>query len=279
MNENNWFDTVSQGLAATMNSVLAWLPQVMAALAVLILGWILAHLLRRVTVRLSDGLDRLWHRLTQSPGLETLQTGHPPTHLLGLLVFWLVLIFFFGVAAHILELEFITDWLGLGLGYLPVILLSVLITAAGVFLASVCRRLVESAMLSAAVAQARLFAQVVQGVIIILAVMLALAQLGIDISFLAIVFGITLAAVLGAIALAFGIGARDYVANVLAAHQLRRRYRSGDTISILDMEGRLLSITPTLVILDSEQGEVSLPANLFSRHVSIRIEALSDDEE
>lgn len=279
MNENSWFDTVSQGLAATMNSVLAWLPQVMAALTVLILGWILARLLRRAAVRLSDGLDRLWHRLTQSPGLETLQTGHPPTHLLGLLVFWLVLIFFFGVAAHILELEFITDWLGLGLGYLPVILLSVLIVAAGVFLASVCRRLVESAMVSAAVAQGRLFAQVVQGVIIVLTVMLALAQLGIDVSFLAIVFGITLAAVLGAIALAFGIGARDYVANVLAAHQLRRRYRSGDTISILDVEGRLLSITPTQVIFDSEQGEVSLPANLFSRHISIRIEALSDDEE
>lgn len=279
MNENNWLDTVSRSLMEMLNTVLAWLPQILAAVVVLVLGWVLARLLRRLVVRLAEGLDHLWNRLAHTPGLKGLQGAHPPTRLLGLLVFWLVLIFFFAVAAHILELEFITEWLGLGLGYLPVILLSVLIVAIGVFLASVCRRLVESAMFSAGVAQARLLAQVMQGAIIVLIVVLALAQLGIDVSFLAIVFGITLAAVLGAIALAFGIGARDYVADVLAAHQLRRRYHTGDMIRVLDVEGRLLSITTTMVILDSAQGEVSLPANLFSRHLSMRVGTVADDDE
>ncbi|ALP53419.1 hypothetical protein Tel_09800 [Candidatus Tenderia electrophaga] len=279
MNENNWLDTLTHSLVEMLNAVLAWLPQLLAALVVLMAGWVLARLLRRFVVRLAEGLDHLWHRLTHVPGLKTLQSAHPPTRLLGLLVFWLVLIFFFAVAAHILELEFITAWIGLGLGYLPVILLSALIIAVGVFLASLCRRLVESAMFAAGVAQARLLAQVMQGVIIVLTVVLALAQLGIDVSFLATVFGITLAAVLSAIALAFGIGARDYVANVLAAHQVRRRYHTGDMIRVLDVQGRLLSITATMVILDSDQGEVSLPANLFSRHLSTLVDSVPDDEE
>lgn len=278
MTDNSWLDSITQSLLSMYHAVLAWVPQVLAAVAVLILGWLLARLMRRLAVRLTDGVDHLWHRLGRTAGLAALSSARPPTHMIGVLVFWLVLLFFIAAAAQLLELEFVTHWLALGLGYLPVILLSVLIVALGLMLASMSHRLVESAMFSAGVAQAQLLGRVAQLTIIVLTVMLALAQLGIDVSFLAIVLGVTLAALLGAIALAFGVGARDYVANVLAAQQLRRRYFTGDLIRILDVEGRLVSITPTMVILATEAGEVSLPAVMFSRHLSTRLEAGRDED-
>jgi len=76
---------------------------------------------------------------------------------------------------------------------------------------------------------------------------------------------------LGAIALAFALGARSTVSNILAAHSLAQTYSSGDVIRIGTLEGRILQITRTYVVLETGEGTATVPARLFSEQVSIHL--------
>jgi small-conductance mechanosensitive channel len=79
---------------------------------------------------------------------------------------------------------------------------------------------------------------------------------------------IVVGSVLGGAALAFGLGGRDWVANVLSAHYVERLYQTGQTIRVRDIEGRIVRITETAVILECAEGEVALPASEFSSNPS-----------
>ena len=74
------------------------------------------------------------------------------------------------------------------------------------------------------------------------------------------VSGITPAgALLGGLALAVSLGARTYVGNLIAGHQLQQHYEVGQTIHIGDYEGTIVEIATTLVILETPQGRLTLP--------------------
>jgi len=72
--------------------------------------------------------------------------------------------------------------------------------------------------------------------------------------------------VLGGAALAFGLGARYYVSNLIAARGLRQSLDIGQRIRIQAQEGVVLEITATAVRLQAEQGEHCIPAHLFELH-------------
>jgi hypothetical protein len=75
--------------------------------------------------------------------------------------------------------------------------------------------------------------------------------------------------------LAFGLGARTHVSNIIAANQLRQRYQDGDIIRIGDIEGRILAITVSRVTIETESGNVDVPAKLFDEQVTVIIEKSS----
>jgi small-conductance mechanosensitive channel len=65
-------------------------------------------------------------------------------------------------------------------------------------------------------------------------------------------------------ALAFGFGGRDLVANILSAHYVHRIYQVGQVVRIDGIEGRIVRITETSVILECAEGDVSVPARTFA---------------
>ncbi|MFN2349328.1 MAG: hypothetical protein ABR558_07120, partial [Thioalkalivibrio sp.] len=70
---------------------------------------------------------------------------------------------------------------------------------------------------------------------------------------------ITLASLLGGLSIAFALGARQYVANLVAQPEMTR-YASGDRLRIDDDEGVIVEIYRTGLTLETDQGLVSIPA-------------------
>jgi small-conductance mechanosensitive channel len=91
--------------------------------------------------------------------------------------------------------------------------------------------------------------------------LVAIEQLGIEISFLKATLTVVLAALLGGAALSFGLGGQRVAANILSAHYVQKLYQVGQTIRLDGIEGRIARITETTVILESEEGEVAIPAS------------------
>lgn len=268
--------TTLEGLIAGFQGitvqVLDFLPRVATAVVVLILGWLLARLLRMLVMRTIGSLDHFWQRLISKPGLEHLPPHHPPTRVVGGLVFWLLMLVFIALATDILGLDVFGAWLKEIVNYLPLALAGFLIVLVGYVLSSLARDLVTSAAESAQLSHGDLLGRTTQMVILFIAIIIGIGQIGIDIMFLSVLAGIILASMLGGISLAFGLGARTHVSNIIAANQLRQIYQVGDIVRIGDIQGRVMDIMVSRVIIDTEQGTVDVPAKIFDEQVTSIIE-------
>jgi small-conductance mechanosensitive channel len=76
---------------------------------------------------------------------------------------------------------------------------------------------------------------------------------------------------LGAVALAFSFGAKTTIANLLAAQSVAQVYNPGDRIRMGDIEGKILRITHTSLILETPEGQTLIPAKRFSEQESVHI--------
>lgn len=260
-----WFQSVAA-------QVLEYLPRIATAVLVLVLGWLLARLLRLLVMRAIGSLDHLWQRLIARPGLEHFSPHHPPTRIIGGVVFWLLLLVFLALAAEILGLEIFGAWLREIVTYLPLAVAGLLIVFVGFVVSSLVRDLVASAAESAELSHGDLLGRMAQIIILFIAIVIGIGQIGIDIMFLSVIAGIVLASMLGGIALAFGLGARTHVSNIIAANQLRQLYQVGDIVRIGEIEGRVMDIMVSRVIIDTEAGTVDVPARIFEEQVTSIIE-------
>jgi hypothetical protein len=256
-------------LAATFNDVLGnvidFVPRLLAALLILVIGWLLARLIRSLVIRLIGQLDVVWQRMVSSKGLVTLQPRHPPTRFIGEILFWLSMLISVVLATEILGLGMFVSWLSEIVRYLPLLVSGLLIVLAGFIVSSLVRDLVTSAMASSGMSQGDAVGRLIQVIILFTAIVIGTDQAGINVSFLSMISAIILAATLGSVALAFGLGARSYVANLIAAHYLRKDLRSGDRIRFGDIQGAIIEVNNSRMILDTDLGRVSIPASLLEQ--------------
>jgi small-conductance mechanosensitive channel len=113
-------------------------------------------------------------------------------------------------------------------------------------------------------AQRSLLARVVQVTILSGAILVGADQIGIRITFLAIFAAVVAAVIGGGIALAVGLGARDYIANLIGAHYLRQAFAIGQTVRAGGTQGRILDITATALVLETSEGRISIPGRIYN---------------
>ncbi len=270
MNEStNILEGLTTGFQNLTAQMLEYFPRVAAALIVLLLGWLLARLMRLLIVRAVGRLDKLWQRLISKRGRGYLQPRHPPARIVGELVFWLLMLIFVTLATEILGLGIFSVWLQEIVSYLPLAAAGLLIILVGFIVSSLVRDLVTSALASAGLSHGELLGRTTQVIILFITIIIGMDQIGIDIAFLSVVVSIILGTMFGGIALAFGLGARTHVSNIIAANQLQQIYQVGDRVRIDDIEGRIRDITVSRVIIETETGSVDVPAKLFDEQITI----------
>lgn len=272
MTYSSLMDTLIAGLSNSGTKIITFIPRLLTAAIVLIIGWLTARLLKAVIVRLVKGLDNLWHKHIIRKELAEVQHRYPPTKVIGEISFWLIILFFTAMSADILGLSAFVAWISQVVTFFPLLIAGLVIVAAGFILSSLVRELVASAAVSAGSTQAELLGRITQVIILITAIVIGVDQIGIDITFLSIIAAIVLSTTLGAVAIAFGIGAKKHVENIISGHNVRKRYRSGDTIKIRDIEGKILMITSTEIVIDTAEGQVSVPAGIFNKETAVLIE-------
>jgi Mechanosensitive ion channel, conserved TM helix len=255
-------DAVASSSAAIVDAVVTYLPSILGAVLLLLAGWVLARLLRAVTVRSVLLLDTLLSRVTKTAGVERLRMARSST-VLGAVVFWVVLLFFVTAATHVLGLQSFTQWLARLLDYLPALAAGLLIVVVGYVFSRFLADLVQATATRLAPAQRNALARVTQGVVLVTAILVGADQIGIQVTFIAILVGAVMAAAVGGVTIAVSLGARDYVSNLIGAHYMRQAFEVGQRVRAAGHEGRILEITVTSVILETDEGRVALPARVY----------------
>jgi small-conductance mechanosensitive channel len=246
-----------------------YLPNIAGAFLLLI-GWVVARLLRALAVKAAVVVDRLLTRLTRTPG--STPPGKLPAssaRVLGSLVFWLVLLFFVTAATQVLGLDAFTAWLAGVVNYVPTLFSGALIIGAGFLLGRLACDLVVATSSVSGARQRELLGRTVQAIILVTALLVGADQIGIKVTFLVIVAAVAGGTVAISVALALSLGASNYVGNLIGGHYFRHSFAVGQTVRVAGHEGCILDLTPVSVVLETEEGRVTLPAKVFGEEAIV----------
>lgn len=261
---SRWGDALSAAITQFLEQLGSYLPSILGAFLLLLIGWFAARLLRSAAMRLAGWVERWFGRWSANKASGAPRLPGGSAAMLGSIVFWVVLLFFLTAATQVLGLEMFTAWLSRVVDYVPTLLAGGLIVLAGVLLSRLARSLIEVASPASGEKQRALLGKTVQTVILIIAILVGVEQIGIKTTFLVVAVATVVAAVVGAVTLAVSLGARSYVANLIGSHYLRHAYSAGQKIRVAGFEGRILDVTATSLVLETEQGRVSLPGKVFN---------------
>jgi hypothetical protein len=253
-----WIDIINQ----IQSSLSVLLPAILGALLLLLVGWLVARLSQAVLARLLRklGLDRLAERTGIAQGLITVGAGRNLSNLIARTTYWLVLIFFILLAIGTLGLtEVVTSALNSFFAFLPRLVAATVIFLVCAFIARIVGDAITALTMQSNISSGRVMGQAVRYSILVVVVILSLDELGVQTNILTTIIIATVAAGALGLALAFGLGNRQLVHNIMAGLHAREEFNLGQTISVGEHSGRLIHIGGTKTLLETNDGQISLP--------------------
>ena len=208
MQTGSWFEVnITQPVQALVNQLMAFLPTLLGALAILLIGWMLAQLIKGIVVRVLKVFDKLADQIQLSSVLAKGGIKRKFSELLGDIVYWLVMLAVVMVALNALQLTVAAELFQTVVTYLPNVIAAVFILVVGVFAAAFMATTVRTAASNAGIVQSHLLSQAVQVIVVAFSIVAALQQL--NIRFVGEVFLIILSGISLGSAIAFGLGCKD----------------------------------------------------------------------
>lgn len=207
-----WSDVLITSFQSLWQGVLLFLPKLILAIIVFLIGWIIAVTLGRLVAQII-GFFKV-DRVLQKTGIEEplargglrLDSGA----FIGALVRWFFLIVFLVASLDILGLAQVNAFLhDVVLLYLPNVFVAALILLAAALLADTLQKLVASSAKAAKLSSAHFLGGISKWSIWLFAILAALYQLGIAGAFVQTLFTGFIAMLSIAGGLAFGLGGKD----------------------------------------------------------------------
>jgi small-conductance mechanosensitive channel len=241
-----------------------FLPRLGGALALLLIGLLLARLLTRLLARgmQAIGVDRLADRGGVTSVLQASGLGGSLAGLVAraIRIFLIIVVVF--AAVSLLGLQFLSISLNQAILDLPRIFIAAALVLAGAVVGGAARQRTDR--LTYQLDFPVPLGQIVQVAVLAIFGILAAAEIGIATALLLVMIGVLLAAVSGTFTLAFGLGSREVARALSAGRYLRHDYRVGQEISFGDVRGRITRIHSTSTMLDAGAGRsIRVPNHLL----------------
>ena len=254
-------DIVYKTLKAILDDMAAALPNILAAVVVLLIGWLISKIVRFTLKNIFKvaKLHKVSEKINEAKLFGENEVKVDIEKILLGFVKWVLLLVFIIVAADILELTIISAEIANLLRYLPILLSAMVIFMIGLYGAKLIKSALISVFQSMGFSGSKLVSNIVFYIIVIFVSITALNQAGIDTSLITSNFTLILGAFLLAFALAFGLGSRDVVASLLKTFYARKNYSVGDVIKVDGIEGTIESIDSLFMTLKTSNGRRVLP--------------------
>jgi small-conductance mechanosensitive channel len=212
MNLAPWSDVLTSSFQDLWRGVIEFLPSLVVALVIFILGWIVGVVLQKAVAQIIRSLK--FDKALRHAGFEepinragfTLDAGK----FVGALVKWFVIVAFLIASMDVLGLQQVNVFLqDAVLDFLPKVIVAVLILIVGVAIAETMERIVSGTARSAHMKSANFLGAVTRWTIWIFTGLAALYQLGVASAFVQTLFTGIVVALSLAFGLAFGLGGQD----------------------------------------------------------------------
>lgn len=215
---STWGDVLTLSFQNLWIGVVNFVPNLVVAIIILILGWLVGALFGRAiwqvfkSLKVDDALRRAGFESFLRRGGVELDSGA----FVGALVKWFVIVIFLIAAFDVLGLSQVNFFLqDVVLGYLPRVLAAALVLLVAGVIGDVTGRVVVTAARTAEISSAHFAGAVAKWAIWIFAILVALSQLGIAAAFSQTLFTGIVIAVSLALGLSFGLGGQEAAARFI----------------------------------------------------------------
>ncbi|MDD5341973.1 MAG: hypothetical protein PHH01_00525 [Patescibacteria group bacterium] len=217
MTVNDWGDVLMSSLQDIWRGVINFLPNLIGAILILIIGWYIAILVEKLVVRILKivWIDNALKKLGIKDGFEKAGIKLNIAKGGGFLVKWFLFIVFIVSASEVLNLQQVTEFLDGVVSYLPNVIVAVIILLLGVVFANFAQSIVRKSVEAAGLLSANFLASVAKWAILIFSILAALVQLKVAANLLETLFTGLVAMLALAGGLAFGLGGREKAKDVL----------------------------------------------------------------
>ena len=210
------FDMLVEPIRETLHQIAAFVPRLLLAIVLLIIGWLVARAVRFAIVKALRAVN--FGVVTEKAGIDHfLQQGGAnidTIRVLGAMFYWLVILAALMIAFNSLELAYVTDLIGRVVLFVPRVMVAIVILVFGVYFARFVGAALATYLRNIGVAEAGLMGRLALYAIVAFVMMIALDQLGLG-DIIRQTFLIIVAAIALGLALAFGLGGQKRAGELL----------------------------------------------------------------
>ncbi|MFC1590705.1 hypothetical protein ACFL42_04355 [Candidatus Omnitrophota bacterium] len=188
-----------------------YVPALVGALVILILGWIIAKFIEATLVRVlrAARVDVASDKTGMTKMLQQGDIKLSLSEVIGVISYWLVVLIALVAALNALNLTIAADLLSRLVGYVPNIIAAIFVLVLGMFLANFVSIIVRTSASNAGIGIAKLLGRITRVVLIVFAIAVAIEQLKVGTALIGFAVNVILASVGLGCAIAFGLGCKD----------------------------------------------------------------------
>ena len=220
----DWNYIVVDPIRAMLASMASYVPNLISALLILIVGWIFAKVVREVSHRILQSIK--FESISQKAGIsEVLSKGGiriGASEIISRLVYWFIMIIVMVMTLNVLGLTVASQLLEKITAYVPHVISAIFVLVIGMFLSNVISGIVGTTAMNTKIPKPEALQSLTRWAILVFTAITALGELGIGDIIVSATFNIFFGAICLALALAFGLGGKDVAGKIL--HDVYNRF-------------------------------------------------------
>ncbi|MBZ9571908.1 hypothetical protein KJA15_01035 [Patescibacteria group bacterium] len=206
-----------QALLDLWKGVLSFIPNLLAAIVVLIIGWLIAEAIGRLIARIliQLRLNKLFEKADWREALEKADIKVNPAEFIGAICKWILVIVVLSITVEILGLKTFAILLNELVAWLPNLVVAIVIFVVAVIVADLLNKIIRASVKKIGVKYAGFLGMAVRWAIYIFAGLAILLQLGVAPSLINALVMSFLGMIALALGLAFGLGGKEAAARLI----------------------------------------------------------------
>lgn len=255
-----------------INQFITFVPKLVGAIVILAIGVLVAKGVAAVVSRVLKqvGFDKIGEKLNDIDIIRQLQTEIKLSEIVAKVLYYFILLVFITAATETLGVAAITGMVLSLVNFIPKLVAAAIMLQVGVLVADALKKAVISLCQTFKVESGRLLGMIVFFFFLIITIISALGQAGINTELLESSFNLLIGGIIFAFAVGYGIASRDVMANILSSFYSKNRFKEGQIIQIDDVKGTIVSIDSLSLTLQTGDTTTIVPLQtLQSRKVEV----------
>ncbi len=263
-------------LDTLLTSIISGLPRVFMSLVVFFVGSFLAKMITKFIKSLLEksGIDKFAEKFSEIEIVHKANIKIMPSIMISQLLYYILMLLFTVAATDVLGMPAISKLISDIIQYVPSLISAIIFLVVGTLVADTIKGVVKTMADSLGIPSSNMLSNFVFYFLFITIAVSALNQAKINTDFLMNNLTVLLGGGVAAFSLGYGFASKDMLASFLASFYTKDKFQIGDVIRINGVEGEIIGMDTTSLILQSASKKIVIP---LSKLITENVELLEDN--